>query len=158
MNSLEIVEYSPELKRYFYDINQEWVSKMFIMEEIDEAVLGNPDKFIISNGGYIWFVSHPDFGIVGTCALMKVSQTDYELTKMGVFQKARGLKAGEFLLKHVINFVRENRIPKCFLLTNKDCEAAIHLYLKNGFEHSEEIMSTYGKRYDRCNVSMLLKI
>jgi len=41
-----------------------------------------------------------------------------------------------------------------YLLTNKDCAAAIHLYEKNGFHHDAEIMARYGARYERCNVAM----
>ena len=41
-----------------------------------------------------------------------------------------------------------------FLLTNKDCEAAIHLYEKNGFTHCADIMDKYGSAYERCNVAM----
>ena len=44
-----------------------------------------------------------------------------------------------------------------FLLTNKKCEAAIHLYEKNGFVHCEEIMQKFGCAYERCDVAMHYK-
>jgi ribosomal protein S18 acetylase RimI-like enzyme len=46
------------------------------------------------------------------------------------------------------------KIETLYLLTSKKCEAAIHLYKKYGFEHSEEIMRDYGKSYERCDVAM----
>jgi ribosomal protein S18 acetylase RimI-like enzyme len=41
-----------------------------------------------------------------------------------------------------------------YLLTNKQCEVAIHLYEKLGFRHDTEIMETYGACYARCDVAM----
>lgn len=154
VDKVEIVEYSPELKQYFYDINHQWVDSMFVVEEVDEQMLSNPQKYVLDPGGYIWFARHPDHGVVGTCALMKVDEGVYELTKMGVFESARGLKVGEKLLKHVLEFSVAKKHESLFLLTNKKCEAAIHLYEKLGFEHSEEIMSRYALKYERCDVAM----
>ena len=37
-------------------------------------------------------------GVVGACALRKTDVGEFELTKMGVLEAARGCKAGEFLL------------------------------------------------------------
>ena len=157
MSDVEIVDYRDELQPYFYSINAEWISNMFTMEDIDKEVLLNPHKYILSNGGYIWFAKHPELGFVGACALRKTGEGEFELTKMGVLEKARGLKVGEKLLRHVIDFVKESKIPVCYLLTNARCEAAIHLYLKNGFEHDLEIKQRFGGQYDRCNVAMRLK-
>ena len=41
-----------------------------------------------------------------------------------------------------------------YLLTNRACAAAIHLYEKHGFVHDAGIMASYGARYARCNVAM----
>lgn len=154
MSQLEIVPYTKELKQYFYDINHEWVSSMFKVEEVDERMLANPCKYIIEPGVYIWFAKDSTQGIVGTCALMKIEEGVFELTKMGVFKKARGMKAGEQLLQYVIKFSEEERHKLLFLLTNKKCQAAIHLYQKNGFDHCPKIMEQFGQKYDRCDVAM----
>jgi ribosomal protein S18 acetylase RimI-like enzyme len=73
---------------------------------------------------------------------------------MGVLDTARGLKVGEILLRHVIQEAKKMHVTCLFLLTNAKCEAAIHLYAKNGFEHDKQIMQTYGQSYERCNVAM----
>ena len=154
---LEIVPYNPDLKNDFYEINAEWIRNMFVLEELDEKVLKNPEEMIINQGGYIFFAKDSELGVIGTCALRKTGDGEYELTKMGVLEKARGLKAGEKLLQYVIQFVKENGLPYCYLLTNKNCEAAIHLYEKNGFVHSEEVKEKFGGLYERCNVAMKLE-
>ena len=153
---LEIIPFSPELSTDFYDINAEWIDNMFVLEELDKKVLEDPQTHILDPGGYIWFAKHQELGVIGTCALRKMGDNTFELTKMGVLEKARGLKAGEKLLQFVINFVKENNIDYCYLLTNKNCKAAIHLYLKNGFEHDTEVMGRFGGDYSRCNVAMRL--
>ncbi len=153
---LEFLTYSPDLKQAFYDINAEWISNMFTMEELDEKLLKNPEDMVLKPGGRIFFAKHSELGVVGTCALRKTGEGQFELTKMGVLEKARGLKAGEALLQYVILFVKDQKIPLCYLLTNAKCEAAIHLYEKNGFVHDSYILEKFGCEYTRCNVGMRL--
>jgi DNA-binding MarR family transcriptional regulator/GNAT superfamily N-acetyltransferase len=151
---LFIREYSDELAREFQDINAEWISEMFSIEETDRTTLENPRASIIDAGGAILFVEAIGMGIVGTCALQKTSATGFELTKMGVRKVARGLKAGEFLLKAVIEKAHLLSADPLYLLTNSRCAAAIHLYEKAGFQHDVAIMTDYGIRYARCDVAM----
>ena len=75
---------------------------------------------------------------------------------MGVLESARGLKVGEKLLQYVIDQSNLMQHETTFLLTNKKCEAAIHLYEKCGFVHDAEIMKQFGQSYQRCNVAMRL--
>lgn len=151
---LRLREFSDELARDFHDINAEWITAMFALEVTDREVLENPRERIIAPGGDILFVEAPGLGIVGTCALQKTGATSFELTKMGVREAARGLKAGEFLLAAVIGRAQELGADPLYLLTNHQCAAAIHLYEKLGFAHDAAIMAEYGARYERCDVAM----
>lgn len=151
---LSIRNYSDDLAREFHDINAEWISDMFRMEETDRKTLDNPRTSIIDAGGAILFVEARGMGIIGTCALQKTSATGFELTKMGVRKAARGLKAGEFLLNAVIDKAAALGADPLYLLTNSRCAAAIHLYEKLGFQHDAGIMADYGARYARCDVAM----
>jgi len=152
--SVEIVKFTPELAKYFYSINAQWVNDMFVMEDIDEKVLSNPQKYIIDKGGQVWFAINKELGVIGTCAVKNAGNKWFELTKMGVLEKARGLKAGEILLKQVIKDCNNIHMDTLFLLTNKKCEAAIHLYEKNGFIHDEGIKKKFEGMYQRSNVYM----
>lgn len=125
-----------------------------MLEEIDKQVLSDPQQFIINKGGKIWFAEHPQYGVVGTCALLNKGDGAFELTKMGVLSSIRGAKVGEKLLQHVLREAAKMHIATLFLLTNAKCEAAIHLYEKNGFVHSNDIMQRYGLSYERCDVAM----
>ncbi|EIZ79291.1 family transcriptional regulator [Novosphingobium sp. Rr 2-17] len=151
---LSIHEFTDELAPLFHDINAEWITSMFRMEDTDRQTLENPREKIIEAGGAILFVEAKGIGIVGTCALQKTSATGFELTKMGVRKSARGLKAGEFLLNAMIEKASSLGADPLYLLTNHRCASAIHLYQKLGFEHDAGIMADYGARYARCDVAM----
>lgn len=151
---LTVREYSDDLARHFHDINAEWINAMFRLEPLDREVLENPRAKIVDGGGVILFVEAKGLGIVGTCALLKTGPASYELTKMGVRESARGLKAGEFLLAAAIERAGSLGADPLYLLTNAKCAAAIHLYEKLGFRHDAGIMATYGARYARCDVAM----
>lgn len=152
--ALRLVEYDDRLAPDFDAITREWVTDMFTLEANDIKIIENPKSMILDRGGEILFVEAAGLGIVGTCALMPVDGASFELTKMGVRATARGLKAGEFLLQRVLERARQMPIGELFLLTNKKCAAAVHLYEKAGFVHDADIMERYGKRYARCNVAM----
>lgn len=155
---LSIEAYRDDLAAAFMAINAEWIEAMYTMEATDRAVLGNPRAHIIDKGGEILFARSAALGLVGVCALMPHANAEFELTKMGVLAAARGRKVGEFLLAGVIARAREmqaeGRLGSLFLLTNRKSAAAIHLYEKLGFVHSDDIMERHGKRYARCNVAM----
>jgi len=147
-------EFSDELAAAFRDINAEWIGAMFRLEDTDRDVLDNPRARIVDPGGAILFVEVEGLGIVGTCALQKTGPTSYELTKMGVRESARGLKAGEFLLAAAVARARALGADPLYLLTSRKCAAAIHLYKKLGFRHDAGIMARFGARYQRCDVAM----
>jgi DNA-binding MarR family transcriptional regulator/GNAT superfamily N-acetyltransferase len=153
-SALKIREYTDDLAVHFRDINAEWINAMFRMEPTDQDVLDHPRERIIDAGGTILFVEARGLGIVGAGALMPAKDGGLELTKMGVRESARGLKAGEHLLAALIARAQTMDGDPFFLLTNTRCAAAIHLYEKNGFCHDAEIMARYGARYERCDVAM----
>lgn len=153
-DELEFVSFEPKYAEVFRHINEEWISSMFVLEESDKNVLTDPVKYIISKGGKIWFARHKQLGFVACCALAKKKELTFELTKMGVLESARGLKVGEKLLRFVLHEAAKMPMKRLFLLTNKKCQAAIHLYEKNGFVHDRHVMEEFGSSYDRCDVAM----
>lgn len=153
-HGMRIREYEESLAPLFHDINAEWIEAMFRMEQADRDVLLDPQKHILDPGGTVLFVEAGGLGVIGTCALRNAGDGCFELTKMGVREAARGLKAGEFLLAATLRRATEMGAKTLYLLTNARCAAAIHLYEKMGFVHDPEIMSRFGGRYDRCDVAM----
>ena len=158
MPALQIHSFRDDLAQAFHDINVQWIGAMYRIEQTDRDVLENPRARIIDRGGDILFVEANGLGVVGACALQKTGEDEFELTKMGVVESARGRKVGEFLLHAVIARARELGAKRLYLLSNSKSAAAIHLYEKLGFVHDAGIMAAFGARYERCNVAMLYPI
>lgn len=155
--ALAIRAYDDALAGDFERINAEWISAMFSLEANDIAILSDPRGTILDRGGVILFVESPALGIIGTCALLRIDDTTFELTKMAVIESARGLKAGEFLLAAMLARAKAMGVQTLYLLTNTKCAAAIHLYEKLGFRHDAGIMARFGSRYRRCDVAMAIR-
>lgn len=151
---LVIHDWRPDLADDFARINAEWIEAMFSLEANDRRILGDPEASIIAPGGTILCVEAEGAGIIGTCALLRIEDGVFELTKMGVSTAARGRGAGEYLLAEVLARAAAMDMRELYLLTSRKCAAAIHLYEKLGFRHDAGIMARYGARYARCDVAM----
>ena len=75
--------FEPALREHFYRLNADWLRKYFYLEEIDHAVLSEPEREILEPGGAILFALVHD-EVAGTCALKRKSAGVYELNKMAV--------------------------------------------------------------------------
>ena len=70
-----------------------------------------------------------------------------------VARSAEAIELNALLLDADVSLV-DNQGSTLYLLTNRKCAPAIHLYEKLGFEHDAAIMAEYGARYKRCDVAM----
>ncbi len=127
-----IVEFEPEYAERFKALNIEWLEAYFKVEAYDRDVLSHPEKYILNQGGRIFFIKHHN-EIVGTVALMKVSEQVFELTKMAVDPRVRGQRLGQRLIRHVLDTARAMQLKKLVLYSNTILENAIYLYRKYGF-------------------------
>lgn len=148
---VNIIPFNEELSVHFTKLNTAWVEKYFILEPMDIEVLGNPKKFIIDCGGYIFFAKAGD-AIAGTFALVKESDAVYKLSKMAVDENYLGQKIGNCLMEFCIAKATELKATKIELYSNTLLGAAIHLYKKYGF--AEVTMST--PEFERSNIKMEL--
>jgi ribosomal protein S18 acetylase RimI-like enzyme/predicted transcriptional regulator len=123
------VKYRDDWRR----INQEWIEKLFKMEEADIIALNNPEKYVLAKGGEIYFAllnGKP----IGAVALKLDHEQRYELSKMGVLPEARGLGIGNKLVQKVIDRYKARGGKELFLETNSSLHPAINLYKKMGFK------------------------
>ena len=132
----EIIPYDPSLKSFFKELNVEWLNKYFFVTDADDHILSNPEK-IIDEGGCVFF-ARLNNEIIGTCALIKESDEEYEIAKMGVTEKAQGKKAGQLLLRAIIEEARKRGAKLISLDTAFRLKAAIALYTKFGFVQTSE--------------------
>ncbi len=151
---VEVTRFSSELAKHFESLNREWIEEYFVIEEADRVIFADPFKEIVEPGGQVFFVV-ADRSVVGTCAVIKISEHVFELAKMAVSASARGRGYGDLLIKSAIDFAREAGAEKIFLLSNTRLKPAIALYEKHGFR---SVPITDAHDYSRVDIQMELKL
>lgn len=154
--NFEIVEYRPEFKTKYKDLNYEWLKKYFEIESSDEKILCNPDKEIIEKNGFIFFALF-NGEVIGTCTLVKHDDVNCELSKMCVTEQYQGKGAGEQLIDEAISKACQLGTEKIFLSTNRKLSAAFNLYQKKGFKIIGDAISLHSP-YKRESICMCLNI
>ncbi len=144
--NIEIICFKDELAEYFTGLNLAWLEKYFVVEPIDHEMLSNPGAYIINKGGYIFFATLNE-KIAGTFALIKISDSIYELSKMAVDETFQGKKIGNKMVVFCINEAKKLKAAKLILFSNTKLLPALHLYRKYGFKEVEIGDSLY-KRSD----------
>lgn len=152
---IEIVEFDSKYSKVFKDLNVEWISQYFEMEESDYKALDNPQGYILDKGGHILIALYENEPL-GVCALIKMNdgEYDFELAKMAVSPKAQGKNIGFTLATAVIEKAKSLGASKIYLESNTILKPAINLYYKLGFQ------KVLGKPtpYTRCNIQMELVV
>ena len=148
-NPFQIIPYISAHQQAFRDLNHEWITKHFKLEQADNNMLDDPEGYILAKGGYI-FMAMLHEEPVGTAALIKNPDGSFELAKMAVTDKAKGLKIGQALGMAALEKARELNAPKVELLSNRKLEPAINLYRKLGFEEVP-VPKNY---YERADIKM----
>ena len=154
--TFEIVEYKPEYKQIYKELNYEWLQKYFEIEASDEKILSNPEQEILKNNGFIFFALFKD-EVIGTCTLVRHDDTHYELSKMCVTEKYQRKGAGERLINEAISKGYHLGIEKIYLSTNKKLTAALNLYKKKGFKIMSNPIELIPK-YKRESISMCFSL
>ena len=152
-NKIIIIPFREEFSNHFRDLNIYWLEKYFFVEDHDKEVLGNAKKYIIDKDGYIFFALY-NKKVVGTVALMNENE-GYELSKMAVLPNYQGLKIGQLLLQHSIDFAKIKGWNKLLLYSNTILENAIYIYKKYGFT---EVELEPDSPYLRSNIKMVLNL
>jgi DNA-binding MarR family transcriptional regulator len=147
-----IVEFDSRYQPAFRQLNEEWITKYFRMEETDHKALDHPIEYIIDRGGYILmalYLNEP----VGTCALIRMDDGAFELAKMAVAPAAQGLGIGYLLGKACIEKARALGVARIYLESNTTLKPAINLYHKLGFRKVAGPPSPY----ERSNIQMEMR-
>ncbi|WP_420317427.1 GNAT family N-acetyltransferase [Ekhidna sp.] len=150
---IEIIDYQPHHASSFKKLNEEWINQYFEMEESDRKMLSDPQGYILDKGGAI-IIATSNGKPVGTCALIKMKDSTYELAKMAVSPEAQGQKIGWKIGVATIEKAKELGADTIYLETNSVLKPAINLYYKLGFKDAEG----YCTPYARCNVQMEMKL
>lgn len=133
----------------FRTLNEEWISRHFVLEPKDRETLGDPENTILRKGGRVFMV-YADGRAVGCVALIPMGEGVYELSKMAVSPAMRGLGIGRRLLQYAIEQAKALGATSLFLGSNSILKNAVHLYESVGFRHvpPEELPEMHYARAD----------
>lgn len=151
--NIEIIAFREELAVYFTELNLAWLKKYFVAEPIDIEILSDPKKSIIDKGGFIFFATAEE-KVIGTFALIKIAEDEYELSKMAVDEDFQGNKTGNIMLEFCLNEVKKLQAAKLILYSNTKLHPAIHLYRKYGFKE----IPLENAEYKRANIKMEINL
>ncbi len=144
---MRIVPYTAAHRAAFRDLNLAWLREHFTVEPRDARDLGDPETYILGDGGFI-FVAERDGTAVGTCALLRAHDAGdgtYELAKMAVAEDARGQGVGRALAEAAIAHARALGASRVELFTNPRLAPAVHLYRRLGFHEVPMTAAPYGR-------------
>ena len=155
-SEVEIVEYQPQYKKAFYELNRKWIELYWELESHDIEVLENPEKHILEKGGHIFVALYNGFpvGVCALCPMPEGSVYDFELAKLAVSDSIKRKGIGRRLCDAVINKARELGGEKLFLESNTRLKPAIALYRRLGFKELPE----YHPAYARGDIQMELTL
>ena len=155
-SEVEIVEYQPQYKKAFYELNRKWIELYWELEPHDIEVLENPEKHILEKGGHIFVALYNGFpvGVCALCPMPEGSAYDFELAKLAVNNSIQRKGIGRRLCDAVINKARELGGRILFLESNTRLKPAIALYRKLGFKELPE----YHPAYARGDIQMELSL
>lgn len=149
--AVEIIAYRPEHQDAFRHLNHEWITTYFTLEELDKRMLDDPQGYILDTGGYIFMARYQD-QTVGTCALIREPDGNFELAKMAVSPKAQGLGIGYLMGQAAIEQAWAAGAHHVELLSNRKLTPALTLYRKLGFVEAPLSPS----EYQRADIKMVL--
>jgi len=153
---METIDFRPELAGAFKALNAAWISKVFVLEPKDIAVLNDPVGKIIGPGGHIFFVMDGEEP-VGCCALQALGDGGFEVAKMAVAESHQGRGLGRLLMQACVDRAKALAAPRLYIQTNSALGPALGLYRSFGFVELEGKTRGPGD-YARVDVWMDLRL
>jgi glutamate/tyrosine decarboxylase-like PLP-dependent enzyme/GNAT superfamily N-acetyltransferase len=152
MPAVVIDTYRDEYQPAFAALNYAWIEKYFSVEPLDRTLLDNPRRHIIDTGGEV-FLLLEDGVPKGACAMLRIDERAFELTKMGVDPSAQGRGYGHRLMQAAIDFARRRGAERIVIRSHTSLKTAVALYREFGFA-----VTHLGSdpEYARCNIHMAL--
>jgi N-acetylglutamate synthase-like GNAT family acetyltransferase len=118
----------------FRELNVEWISKLFSLEDADRLILGDPQVEIIDKGGQV-LLARSGGMVVGCVALVAAGNGVFELSKMTVSPLRRGEGLGRAIVLAAIDKARQLGASTLFLGSSTKLANAVRLYESVGFRH-----------------------
>ncbi len=160
--TVQIREYQPDNAadaEAFRGLNEEWISKYFVVEEDDRLVLGDPEGQILRLGGAILFAQIAG-QTVGCCAVAKQhgDVPTYEIAKLAVTASFQGRQIGRKLMEAGMAKARSLGAKRLILVTNAALKPARQLYESLHFTYFTPPQASDICHYERGDTFMELQL
>ena len=134
LRQVQVLDYKPSLKKYFYEIAGNWLLEVLngTLEEEDKHTLHNPDQAYLLEGGFVFHALYNE-KIVGCVALKRLDEDTFEFAKLIIDKEARNLGIATKLIERCITRCKENGAKELWLQTTMRMPEAHKLYYKLGF-------------------------
>lgn len=129
---MKVVPYDPKYKEAFIQMNEAWISEMFVLEPEDIRVLSSFEQSL-ARGGQIFFSLDDSGEVLACCMISPLPNGEWEIEKFAARGMYTGTGAGRACLKACIDYAKEKRVEKIVIVSNHKCVHALHLYRKHGF-------------------------
>ena len=150
---LTFLPYEEKHQSILKRLTLEWLEKYVSIEPEDVEFMEHPKEYALDKGGFIYLVQYNN-EIVATVSLFKVSDKKFELGKLALTERYKGLKLGTQIMEFAIDKAYKHKIEELILYTSKRLIAAHNLYLKFGFvEIPQE-----NQKYIEAEVKMFLDL
>lgn len=150
LREVRVITFEKRFSADFARLNYDWISKDYTIEDHDREILDNPEEYIISRNGQIFFAILGEQA-AGTVALIEFDDDTFELGKMAVSPEFRGYNIGLKLMNACLEYAKKAGKKRIILDSNTKQTAAINLYKKAGFR---EIPVDPNTPYRRANIRM----
>lgn len=130
---MEIKTFEPKYKSDFIEMNKAWINEMFEMEDADWEELENIEQ-AVAQGGQVFFAVNEQDTVMACCMLAPLANNEWEIQKFAAKTEFKGHGAGKACLQAALNYAETHSIKKLVIISNRKCEAAVHLYRKFGFQ------------------------
>jgi GNAT superfamily N-acetyltransferase len=137
-----IIGFEDKYAADFKKLNLEWLDKYHLTESHDLEVLDDPTGTVIDRGGYIYLAMY-EGEVIGTAALVKEPDDEFELAKMAVAPAFQGKGISKLLIEKCIDQARQKGARKLFLYSNSQLKKALQLYTRYGFKQVPVINSPF---------------
>lgn len=153
ISNIRVVDYQDAHQPAFERLNTQWLEQYFVVEDIDRAVLADPQTYILSKGGHILCALDENDRVVGVVSIIAEGDGVFELSKMAVDPSMHGAGIGRKLMSAALSWYHRQNGVQLFLESNRKLTPALTLYESVGFRHYPAPRP--GSHYDRADVYMI---
>lgn len=152
-SDIQIREYEDENKNLLHDLYASWVYDYYqipYFSKDDDELIRDPKKYIIKEGGRVFFAFDGEKPI-GTIALIKHNSKTAEVAKIYLDPNYRGKGIGERMMSTIVSCAKEDSYEELILSSNHTLKGALRLYEKFGFRKiptPELFRKKYGEQGD----------